>query len=248
MVAAAQVPVRMSVAEFLAWNPGDGQARQLVDGEPQAMAPASRTHGTLQGELGRLIGNHLASQATPCSLVVTSGVVPHVQASHNMRVPDLAVTCSDYAAEEAGLTDPVLIVEILSPGNQAETWANVWAYTTIPSVREILVLRTVSVGADLLRRRPRWKLAAGAGEPYGQRSGAGEHRAPHLAGGHLPEHAAATPTWDLEDANYRAALHPADAQHEPGDVGHAALDRQLDHAFTGPASGGAPLRVGVFGD
>jgi len=81
-------------------------------------------------------------------------VVPHEQASHNMRVPDLAVTRSDYAAEEAGLTDPVLIVEILSPGNQAETWANVWAYTTIPSVLEILVLRTVSIGADLLRRSP----------------------------------------------------------------------------------------------
>jgi len=71
-----------------------------------------------------------------------------------MRLPDLAVTRSDYAAEEAGLTDPVLIVEILSPGNQAETWANVWAYTTIPSVLEILVLRTVSIGADLLRRSP----------------------------------------------------------------------------------------------
>jgi len=72
MVAAAQVPARMSVAEFLAWDSGDGQAWQLVDGEPQAMAPASRTHGT-QGELGRLIGNHLASQASPCSLVVTPG-------------------------------------------------------------------------------------------------------------------------------------------------------------------------------
>jgi hypothetical protein len=47
-----------------------------------------------------------------------------------------------------------LIVEILSPSNVAETWANVWAYTTIPSVREIVVLRTVSIGAELLRRRP----------------------------------------------------------------------------------------------
>lgn len=42
--------------------------------------------------------------------------------------------------------------EILSPSNQAETWANVWTYTTIPSVQEILVLKTVSIGAELLRR------------------------------------------------------------------------------------------------
>ena len=50
------------------------------------------------------------------------------------------------------LCDPVLLIEILSPGNQAETWVNVWAYTTIPSVREIVVFRTTAVGALMLRR------------------------------------------------------------------------------------------------
>jgi Uma2 family endonuclease len=45
-----------------------------------------------------------------------------------------------------------VVIEILSPSNQADTWNNVWAYTTIPSVREILVLHTVEVRADLLRR------------------------------------------------------------------------------------------------
>jgi Uma2 family endonuclease len=64
----------------------------------------------------------------------------------------LAVICSDYEAEEPVIAGPILIVEILSPSNEAETWANVWAYATIPSVREIVVLRTVSIGADLLRR------------------------------------------------------------------------------------------------
>lgn len=142
----------MTVAEFLAWNPPDGQVWQLVDGEPQAMAPVNRTHGTIQGELASLIGNHLRDMASPCSVIVTPGVVPRVQSDTNMRVPDLAVTCSGYQSEETALTDPVLLVEILSPSNQAETWANVWAYTTIPSVREILVVRAASIGAELLRR------------------------------------------------------------------------------------------------
>jgi hypothetical protein len=47
-----------------------------------------------------------------------------------------------------------LLIEILSPNNQAETYANVWAYTTIPSVQEILVLKTAAIGAELLRRAP----------------------------------------------------------------------------------------------
>ena len=153
MSAIAKVPVRMTVAEFLAWDAGDGRLWQLVDGEPQAMAPANRTHGALQAELCSLIRNHLSERSSSCGVLVTPGVVPRVQAEHNVRIPDLAVTCSDYESEEPVISDPVLIVEILSPSNAAETWANVWAYTTIPSVREIVVLRTVSIGAELLRRR-----------------------------------------------------------------------------------------------
>lgn len=154
MSAFAKVPVTMSAQEFLAWNPDDGQAWQLVDGEPQAMSPANRTHGTLQSEMARVIGNHLLDLDSPCSVVTEPGIVPHVQSSHNVRIPDLAVTCAPYDTEEPTLTDPILVIEILSPTNQAQTWANVWAYTTIPSVREIVVLRTVTIAADLLRRQP----------------------------------------------------------------------------------------------
>jgi hypothetical protein len=35
-----------------------------------------------------------------------------------------------------------------------ETWTNVWACTNIPSVQEILVIRTASIGVQLLRRAP----------------------------------------------------------------------------------------------
>src|ERR1700730_11873855 len=118
------------------------------------MAPASRTHGALQNELGRLIANHLVERSSLCSVLANPGVVPRVQAEQNVRIPDLAVICSDYEAEEPVIADPVMIVEILSPSNAAETWANVWAYTTIPSVREIVVLRTVSIRGELLRRCP----------------------------------------------------------------------------------------------
>jgi Uma2 family endonuclease len=110
------------------------------------MAPANRTRGAIQAELCSLIRNHLAERSSPSSVVTAPGVIPRVP--H----PDLAVTCSGYDTEESALTDPVLLIEILSPSNQAETWANVWAYTTIPSVQEILVLKTASIGVELLRR------------------------------------------------------------------------------------------------
>jgi Uma2 family endonuclease len=71
-----------------------------------------------------------------------------------MRVPDIAVTCASVGAGQIALPDPVLIVEILSPTNESATWENFWTYVSIPSVQEVLVLRSATIAADLLRRRP----------------------------------------------------------------------------------------------
>jgi Uma2 family endonuclease len=142
----------MTTVEFLAWDaPGAGRW-QLVDGEPVAMAPASRTHGALQLELGSLIRNHLIASGSPCTAVTEPGIIPRILASENFRIPELAVTCTPYEAEEYDFADPILIVEILSPSNRAETWKNVWSYTTIPSLREILILSSTAIRAELLRR------------------------------------------------------------------------------------------------
>jgi Uma2 family endonuclease len=149
---APQIPANMTVAEFLEWCPDDGQLWELVDGTPRAMAPGKLGHGALQSEMGRLLGNHLADRRSPCTVITTPGVIPRVRSDFNFRVPDLAVTCMPFASNDTHLAQPSLIVEVLSPSNQAETWANVWAYTTIPSVQEILVLHSVRIRADIFRR------------------------------------------------------------------------------------------------
>ena len=143
-------PSRMTVDEFLVW-PGDGSARyfQLVDGEPVAMAPASINHGLIQAALARLLETQLIG--TRCRVVIAPGVVPRVRSDSNFRIPDLAVTCSDNPGVSA-IEDPVLVIEILSPSNEIETRANVWAYATLPSVREILLVRSTRIEAELLRR------------------------------------------------------------------------------------------------
>lgn len=154
MSASVTIPVYMSSDEFLAWNPGGDATWQLVDGVPQAMAPASTVHGKILARLAQVLENHFDARNSPCAAIIEPGVVPHLNASHNLRVPDLAVTCTELEDRQATLTDPVLVAEVLSPSNQAETWNNVWAYTSIPSVVEVLVLRSVFIGADLLRRQP----------------------------------------------------------------------------------------------
>jgi hypothetical protein len=54
--------------------------------------------------------------------------------------------------QQQTLTDPIALTGSLSPGNAKATWDNVWACTTIPSVREIVVVHFTRVLAELLRR------------------------------------------------------------------------------------------------
>ena len=152
MSPALKLPDVMTTNEFLAWDAPDGMLWQLLDGHPVAMVPTSRTHGAIQGQLGYMIAAHLDVPGNPCSVVTTPGIVPRVRANENFRIPDLAVTCTRYETEEYDVSNPVLIVEILSPSNRAETWQNVWSFTTIPSLREILILSSTAIRAELLRR------------------------------------------------------------------------------------------------
>lgn len=71
-----------------------------------------------------------------------------------LAFPTLRVVCGDYDTEPAALTEPVVLIEILSPSNKRQTWSNVWSYATIPSVKEIAVFETESISAKLLRRLP----------------------------------------------------------------------------------------------
>jgi Uma2 family endonuclease len=140
----------MTLTEFLSWDP-TGRPWQLIDGEPVATAPGSETHAALRAEIGALIGNHLFGSGSPCRLLSRPGIAPRVRANRNFRIPDLGVTC---APPGLGLMvpDPILLIEILSPSNEAQTRANIWAYTTIPSVREILAVHSMRIEAELLRR------------------------------------------------------------------------------------------------
>jgi Uma2 family endonuclease len=153
-IARKRPPPRMSVADFLDW-PGDGTGKgfQLVDGEPRAMAPASATHGIIQATLARIIGQRLAETGSRCIVATEPAVVPRLRANANLRVPDLGVTCTPIGAGQIELPDPVLLIEILSPGNETDTWDNVWAYASIPSVQEILIVHSTRIAAELLRRR-----------------------------------------------------------------------------------------------
>jgi Uma2 family endonuclease len=145
--------VAMTLAEFLTWEPAVASVRswQLIDGEPVAMAPGSDADGAIQAELAALLRNHLLNAGSPCRVATEPGIVPKLRANRNYRIPDIGVTSAPPTLNLM-FPEPILLIEILSPSNDVETWANVWTYASIPSVAEILVVRSTRIAAEILRR------------------------------------------------------------------------------------------------
>ena len=151
--AALKLPPPMTVAEFVDW-PGDvpGLSYELVDGVPRAMAPARDVHGTIHTNLASRIDSHLEKTRPEHRLVTAPGIQPRLRAEWNYRIPELGVTCTPNTSDAVMMPDPLLLIEVLSPGNADDTWGNIALYSTIPSVQEILVVHSTAVKAELLRR------------------------------------------------------------------------------------------------
>src|SRR5260370_35195819 len=147
---------RMTVAEFLRWENGTDTRYELLGGSPVAIAPPACAHGILAFRLGARIDAALRSRP-PCIGQSEAGIA-RADRDDTCYIADLAVTCTPPERSQQLLQDPVLIVEILSPGTAAyDRQTKVADYRRISSVQEILLIDSASVFAEVLRReRDRW--------------------------------------------------------------------------------------------
>jgi Uma2 family endonuclease len=161
MTAVKKLPDVMTVEEFLAW-PGDptGQLYDLVEGQLRAHAAPSDLHATMHARLATMLTNHLDAHLPFCRVAIGGGVRPRIRADWNFRIPDITVTCAKNAKGQHDVPDPVVIIELLSPSNEAATWDNVRNYATVPSVSDIIIIDTQRVHADVLTRdgKGHWPL------------------------------------------------------------------------------------------
>jgi Uma2 family endonuclease len=125
----------------------------LRDGVPEMMDPAADAHGSIQSELAYLLVAHLRLSGRPCRVVTTPGVIPGVWPRRNILIPDIGVTRAP-PTRGVPLPDPVILIEILSPSNQAQTRANILAFRSIASAREIVLISSLKVSAEVLHRQP----------------------------------------------------------------------------------------------
>lgn len=143
----------MTVAEFLDWRgDGTGAIYELVDGVLRAQDAASDAHGTIQSRLSTILTNHLDATRPGCRVVSNPGIQPRLRSQRNYRIPELGVTCTPNRSDVHMLPDAILLIEVLSPSNEADTWSNIPLYASVTSVMEILIVSSTKVEAEILRR------------------------------------------------------------------------------------------------
>jgi Uma2 family endonuclease len=141
----------MPVAEFLRWEDGTDTRYELLAGEPVAMAPPAVAHGVLAARLAARIEAALRPQR--CRFAQIGAAIAGPDRNDTCYAADLAVTCTPPQPGQQLISDPLLIVEILSPGTVAhDRHTKAPDYRRIESVQEILLIASERVFAEVLRR------------------------------------------------------------------------------------------------
>lgn len=148
----AETYPEMTADEFLDWDGGGHQGKmELVGGRVVAMSPASATHGVIQANIGAALLNHIRAKALPCRVGTETPVLPLMARKKSVRVPDVAVSCAKRSDSKT-LPEPVLTVEVMSPSNERETWDSISSVAGLPSMKEVLVVQSTRIEAEVYRR------------------------------------------------------------------------------------------------
>ncbi len=133
----------MTSDAFLAWamQRPEGERYELVAGEVVAMAPERIAHARAKGEIYRRLRDAIDA-ALACEAYV-DGMAVEVDA-HTVYEPDVLVRCGAPLPDETiKLTDPIIVIEVLSPSTRArDAGAKLADYFRLPSVRHYLIVRT----------------------------------------------------------------------------------------------------------
>lgn len=154
-----RVPLqRKSLEEFLAWEARQETRHEFHRGEIFAMVGGRRGHGRIIANLVRHLGNHLANST--CQVF---GEGMKVQIGDDTVVyPDVFVTCDKrFRYDEQVVTEPVLVVEVLSPATQGyDRSAKFALYRLLRSLREYVLIDPETRRIEVFRPEDdgHWKL------------------------------------------------------------------------------------------
>jgi Uma2 family endonuclease len=147
---AAEKPV-FTADDYLAWENTQEDRHEFLDGEVFAMAGAEDRHVTVAMNLAFALRQHLSGSR--CRTYM-SDMRLQVASANSYFYPDVLVTCS--AADQASRsvkTEPVLIIEVLSPSTAAyDRGLKFSHYRNLASLQEYVLVDLETRSTDCYRK------------------------------------------------------------------------------------------------
>jgi len=133
---------KLTFEEFLAWAEENPGRYELSEGEVVAMAPERLGHATTKFAVQSALLGAIRKAGVPCHMVPDGAAVR--VSERTAYEPDALVYCGPKQPDNAlEVPDPVIVVEVLSPGTRhIDNAAKLSGYFALPSVFHYLIVDT----------------------------------------------------------------------------------------------------------
>ena len=143
-----QKNVLVSVDEYLEAEKHSQTKHEYVRGHVYAMVGASRAHNKLALALASLLRTHLRESG--CDVFISD---MKVRIGDIFYYPDVVVTCGKADTNPYFSTEPVLVVEVLSPTTEAADRVDKrLGYQSLPSLKEYVLVNQDRRKVEVYRR------------------------------------------------------------------------------------------------
>lgn len=142
---------RISVEDYLEGEKASGIRHEYLEGEVYAMSGASKRHNRIAGNLLERLRLHL--KGSDCATYYNE-VKLRLKHLDRFYYPDIIVVCGPDTESDYYVTQPTIIVEVLSPTTALTDKREKWfAYQEIDGLKEYVLIEQEMERAEVYRKR-----------------------------------------------------------------------------------------------
>lgn len=147
----------VKVDEYLEGELVSEVRHEYIGGQVYAMSGASEAHNVLSGNLHAALHQHLRGK--PCKVFIADMKVRlNIAQDDIFYYPDLLVTCDPADDAKYYKSQPVVLVEVLSPSTERlDRREKFLSYQRLPSLQEYVLVDQEKMAVTLFRRETDWK-------------------------------------------------------------------------------------------
>jgi Uma2 family endonuclease len=147
MIAIFQQPQKMTIEEYLEWEPQQDVRYEYVNGEVFAMTGGTIPHNDIALNLYTALRPHVRSRGCRANV---SDVKVQVSPKSPYYYPDVIVSCDPQDLNARNfIQSPKLIAEVLSPGTSAKDRGEKFTYyLTIPTLQEYILIDSEKISVE----------------------------------------------------------------------------------------------------